>query len=74
MLAIDVISVQPRMFDGFLTESIVARAVKKGACAIRVGKPAFSAPRSAYSIMPSLWACRILMSGLSARSCFIKRR
>ena len=36
MLAIDVISVQPRMFDGFLTESIVARAVKKGACAIRV--------------------------------------
>ena len=34
MLTIDVISVQPRMFEGFLTESIVARAVKKGACAI----------------------------------------
>ena len=36
MLKIDVISVQPRMFDGFLTESIVARAVKKGACEIGV--------------------------------------
>ena len=34
MLRIDIISVQPRMFEGFLTESIVARAVKKGACAI----------------------------------------
>ena len=33
-LAIDVISVQPQMFAGFLTESIVARAVKKGACSI----------------------------------------
>ena len=32
MLAIDVISVQPKMFSGFLTESMVARAVKKGAC------------------------------------------
>ena len=31
MLKIDVISVQPKMFEGFLTESIVARAVKKGA-------------------------------------------
>ena len=31
MLAIDVISVQPQMFSGFLTESMVARAVKKGA-------------------------------------------
>ena len=35
-LKIDLISVQPGMFSGFLTESIVARAVKKGACAIRV--------------------------------------
>jgi len=34
MLRIDIISVQPRMFEGFLTESIVARAVKKGACEI----------------------------------------
>ena len=32
MLAVDVISVQPKMFSGFLTESMVARAVKKGAC------------------------------------------
>ena len=36
MLKIDVISVQPKMFEGFLTESIVARAVKKGACEINV--------------------------------------
>ena len=36
MLAVDVISVQPKMFSGFLTESIVARAVAKGACAIDV--------------------------------------
>lgn len=36
MLKIDIISVQPQMFDGFLTESIVARAVRKGACEIRV--------------------------------------
>ena len=36
MLKIDIISVQPRMFDGFLTESIVARAVKKGACEINI--------------------------------------
>jgi len=36
MLRIDIISVQPKMFEGFLTESIVARAVKKGACEINV--------------------------------------
>lgn len=36
MLRIDVISVQPRMFEGFLTESIVARAVRKGACEVNV--------------------------------------
>lgn len=36
MLTIDIISVQPKMFEGFLTESIVARAVKKGACRINI--------------------------------------
>ena len=36
MLKISVISVQPKMFEGFLTESIVARAVKKGACEINL--------------------------------------
>ena len=36
MLRIDIVSVQPKMFEGFLTESIVARAVKKGACEINV--------------------------------------
>lgn len=36
MLRIDIISVQPRMFAGFLTESIVARAVRKGACAVNL--------------------------------------
>ena len=36
MLKIDVISVQPKMFEGFLTESIVARAVKKGACEMNI--------------------------------------
>ena len=36
MLRIDIISVQPKMFEGFLKESIVARAVKKGACEINV--------------------------------------
>ena len=36
MLKISVISVQPKMFEGFLTESIVARAVKKGACEIDI--------------------------------------
>ena len=36
MLKIDIISVQPKMFEGFLRESIVARAVKKGACEIGI--------------------------------------
>ncbi len=36
MLTIDIISVQPRMFRGFLEESIVARAVKKGACVVNI--------------------------------------
>lgn len=36
MLEIDIVSVVPRMFEGFLSESIVGRAVRKGACAIRV--------------------------------------
>ena len=36
MLKIDIISVQPKMFEGFLRESIVARAVKKGVCEIQV--------------------------------------
>ena len=36
MLKIDVISVQPKMFEGVLRESIVARAVRKGACEINV--------------------------------------
>ena len=36
MLQIDIISVQPKMFEGFLKESIVARAVKKGACEINI--------------------------------------
>jgi len=36
MLRISVISVQPKMFEGFLTESILARAVKKGACEIDI--------------------------------------
>lgn len=36
MLKIDIISVQPGMFKGFLEQSIVARAVKKGACEIRI--------------------------------------
>lgn len=36
MLTIDIISVQPKMFEGFLGQSIVARAVKKGACEIRI--------------------------------------
>lgn len=36
MLRIDVISVQPRMFEGFLSESIVARAARKGACEVNV--------------------------------------
>lgn len=36
MLDIDIITVQPRMFEGFLSESIVARAVKKGACSVNI--------------------------------------
>lgn len=36
MLRIDIISVQPQMFRGFLEESIVARAVKKGACEVNI--------------------------------------
>ena len=36
MFEIDIISVQPRMFEGFLSESIVARAVKKGICRVNV--------------------------------------
>ena len=36
MLRIDIISVQPKMFEGFLRESIVARAVKKGACELNI--------------------------------------
>lgn len=36
MLQIDIISVQPAMFAGFLSESIVARAAKKGACSIDI--------------------------------------
>ena len=35
-MKIDVISVQPKMLEGFLTESILGRAVRKGACEIRV--------------------------------------
>ena len=36
MLTIDIISAQPKMFEGFLKESIVARAVKKGACTVNI--------------------------------------
>ncbi len=36
MLTIDIISVQPKMFRGFLEESIVARAVKKGLCTVNI--------------------------------------
>ena len=36
MLTIDIISVQPQMFRGFLEESIVARAVRKGACRVNI--------------------------------------
>ncbi len=35
-MKVDIISVQPRMFAGFLNESIVARAVRKGACEINL--------------------------------------
>ena len=36
MLKIDIITVQPKMFCGFLSESIIGRAVSKGACQIRI--------------------------------------
>lgn len=36
VVKIDIISVQPKMFSGFLTESIVSRAVAKGACSISI--------------------------------------
>ena len=36
VLTIDIISAQPAMFSGFLTESIVARAVRKGACRVNI--------------------------------------
>lgn len=36
VLRIDIISVQPKMFEGFLGQSMVARAVKKGACRINI--------------------------------------
>ena len=36
MLRLDVISVQPAMFRGFLEESIVARAVAKGLCEVNI--------------------------------------
>ena len=36
MLRIDIISVQPQMFRGFLEESIVSRAVKKGLCEVNI--------------------------------------
>ena len=35
-MRIDVITVQPAMLNGFLTESIVARAARKGICEIRI--------------------------------------
>lgn len=36
MLEIDIISVQPGMFRGFLEQSMVARAVRKGVCRVNV--------------------------------------
>ena len=36
MLKVDIISVQPRMFRGFLEESIVSRAAKKGLCEVNI--------------------------------------
>ena len=36
MLKVDIVSVQPGMFAGFLRESIVARAGKKGLCEINI--------------------------------------
>ena len=35
-MKIEIISVQPQMFRGFLESSIVARAVRKGACTVEV--------------------------------------
>ena len=35
-MRLDIVSCQPRMFEGFLSESIVARAVKKNLCQINV--------------------------------------
>ena len=35
-MQIDIISVEPRMFEGFLAHSIVKRAVEKGACTINL--------------------------------------
>jgi tRNA (guanine37-N1)-methyltransferase len=36
MLKIDIITVQPKMFCGFLSESIIGRAVSKGVCEINI--------------------------------------
>ena len=36
MLKIDIVSVQPGMFGGFLSESMVGRAIRKGACEINI--------------------------------------
>ncbi len=36
VVTIDIVSVQPKMFEGFLSESIVSRAVKKGLCSINI--------------------------------------
>lgn len=35
-MKIDIVSVQPKMFEGFLNESIVARAQAKGACDLHI--------------------------------------
>lgn len=35
-MTIDIVSVQPKMFEGFLSESMVSRAVKKGLCSINI--------------------------------------
>ena len=36
MLKIDIVSVQPGMFGGFLSESMIGRAIRKGACEINI--------------------------------------
>lgn len=36
MMKIDIISVQPGMFEGFLTQSIIGRAVNRGLCEINI--------------------------------------